>query len=72
MFGEVFDTTRPFTSQFTTRNKMQAVLDFPFQDAARNFASKGQPTEPAADVLPQRRLVHRRGLQRLPAADLPR
>jgi glycosidase len=44
MFGEVFDTTRPFTSQFTTRNKMQSVLDFPFQDAARNFASKSQPT----------------------------
>ncbi len=43
MFGEVFDTTRAFTSQFTTRNKMQAVLDFPFQDAARNFASKSQP-----------------------------
>jgi alpha-amylase len=44
MFGEVFDTTRPFTSQFTTRNKMQAVLDFPFQDAAREFASQSQPT----------------------------
>ena len=43
MFGEVFDTTRPFTSQFTTRNKMQSVLDFLFQDAARNFASKGRP-----------------------------
>src|SRR5688500_2267357 len=42
MFGEVFDTTKSFTSQFTTRNKMQAVLDFPFQDAARNFASRGQ------------------------------
>ncbi|MBT2250557.1 alpha amylase C-terminal domain-containing protein [Arthrobacter sp. BHU FT2] len=42
MFGEVFDTTKSFTSQFTTRNRMQAVLDFPFQDAARNFASKGQ------------------------------
>ena len=42
MFGEVYDTTKPFTSQFTTRNRMQAVLDFPFQDAARNFASKGQ------------------------------
>ncbi|VXB92225.1 Alpha-amylase [Arthrobacter sp. 9AX] len=42
MFGEVFDTSKSFTSQFTTRNKMQAVLDFPFQDAARNFASKGQ------------------------------
>ena len=44
MFGEVFDTTRPFTSQYTTRNKMQAVLDFPFQDAARKFASQSQPT----------------------------
>ncbi|HEV2931372.1 MAG TPA: alpha-amylase family glycosyl hydrolase [Propionibacteriaceae bacterium] len=45
MFGEVFDTTRPFTSQYTTRNRMQAVLDFPFQDAARNFASRSQPTD---------------------------
>ena len=43
MFGEVFDLSRPFTSTFPTRNKMQAVLDFPFQDAARNFASKGEP-----------------------------
>jgi alpha-amylase len=43
MFGEVFDTTKPFTSHFTTRNRMQAVLDFPFQEAARNFASRGQP-----------------------------
>ena len=45
MFGEVFDTTKSFTSQFTTRNKMQAVLDFPFQDAARNFASKSMRTD---------------------------
>lgn len=45
MFGEVFDTSKSFTSQFTTRNKMQAVLDFPFQDAARNFASRGQAAE---------------------------
>ena len=44
MFGEVFDLSRPFTSQFTTRNRMQAVLDFPFQDAARKFASRSQPT----------------------------
>jgi glycosidase len=43
MFGEVFDTTKSFTSHFTTRNRMQAVLDFPFQEAARNFASRGQP-----------------------------
>ncbi|MFC7531929.1 alpha-amylase family glycosyl hydrolase [Actinoplanes sp. GCM10030250] len=43
MFGEVFDTSRSFTSQYTTRNRMQAVIDFPFQDAARNFASRGRP-----------------------------
>ncbi|OMH32288.1 alpha-amylase family glycosyl hydrolase [Tersicoccus sp. Bi-70] len=41
MFGEVFDTSRDFTSRYTTTNKMQSVLDFPFQDAARNYASKG-------------------------------
>ncbi|MEH0109435.1 alpha-amylase family glycosyl hydrolase [Tersicoccus sp. MR15.9] len=41
MFGEVYDTTRDFTSRYTTTNKMQSVLDFPFQDAARNYASKG-------------------------------
>ncbi|MFJ6280173.1 alpha-amylase family glycosyl hydrolase [Arthrobacter subterraneus] len=40
MFGEVYDTTKDFTSQYTTRNSMQAVLDFPFQDAARSFASR--------------------------------
>jgi alpha-amylase len=44
MFGEVFDTTKSFTSHFTTHDTMQAVLDFPFQDAARNFASRSQPT----------------------------
>lgn len=43
MFGEVFDTTKSFTSHFTTSDRMQAVLDFPFQDAARGFASRGQP-----------------------------
>jgi alpha-amylase len=44
MFGEVYDTSKSFTSQYTTRNRMQSVLDFPFQDAARNFASKSEPT----------------------------
>src|SRR5918994_1706906 len=43
MFGEVFDTTKSFTSHFSTHDKMQAVLDFPFQDAARKVASHGQP-----------------------------
>ena len=42
MFGEVFDTTKSFTSHFSTHDTMQAVLDFPFQDAARKFASQSQ------------------------------
>jgi glycosidase len=44
MFGEVFDTTKSFTSLFSTHDRMQAVLDFPFQDAARKFASLSQAT----------------------------
>ncbi|MDH2413147.1 alpha-amylase family glycosyl hydrolase [Nocardioides sp. CER19] len=45
MFGEVAldgsdASTKAFTSHYTTTDKMQAVLDFPFQDAARGFASK--------------------------------
>jgi alpha-amylase len=45
MFGEVaLDGSGPaqksFTSHYTTHDDMQAVLDFPFQDAARGFASK--------------------------------
>ena len=42
MFGEVFDTTKSFTSHFTTTDRIQAVLDFPFQEAARSFASRGK------------------------------
>lgn len=41
MFGEVFDTSRALTSHYTTTDDIQAVLDFPFQDAARTYASKG-------------------------------
>jgi hypothetical protein len=45
MFGEVFDTTRSFTSHFTTEDRMQAVLDFPFQAAAQGFAADSKPTD---------------------------
>jgi len=45
MFGEVFDTTKSYTSHFTTTDRMQSVLDFPFQQAARQFASGGAPTD---------------------------
>jgi alpha-amylase len=45
MFGEVFDTTKSFTSHFTTEDRMQAVLDFPFQAAAKGFAADSKPTD---------------------------
>ena len=44
MFGEVFDTSRPYQSRFTTTDKVQAVLDFPFQAAAQGFAADSKPT----------------------------
>ncbi|WP_413249796.1 alpha-amylase family glycosyl hydrolase [Sinomonas flava] len=43
MFGEVYDTSRDFTSKFTTSDGVQAVLDFPFQQAARSYASASSP-----------------------------
>jgi alpha-amylase len=48
MFGEVFDTTKSYTSHFTSTDRMQSVLDFPFQAAARSFASAGGPTDSLA------------------------
>ena len=65
MFGEVAldgsdAAAKSFTSHYTTHDRMQAILDFPFQDAARGFASKGLGNTAARDVLRQRRLVHRR------------
>jgi glycosidase len=45
MFGEVADSTRQLTSHYTTHNGVQSVLDFPFQEAARGFASKSQATD---------------------------
>jgi alpha-amylase len=47
MFGEVFEEgtspkAKSFTSHFTTHDKMQAILDFGFQSAARGFASRGE------------------------------
>jgi len=49
MFGEVFDTTKQFTSHFTTHDKVQAVIDFPFQAAAQGFAAGSQPTQNLRD-----------------------
>jgi alpha-amylase len=49
MFGEVFDTTKAFTSHFTTHDRVQAVLDFPFQKAAQDFAANSHPTDELRD-----------------------
>ncbi len=49
MFGEVFDTSRPYTSHFTTTDRVQAVIDFPFQAAAQGFAAGSQPTDRLRD-----------------------
>jgi alpha-amylase len=49
MFGEVFDTTKAFTSHFPTHDRVQAVLDFPFQQAAQNFAANSHPTDELRD-----------------------
>ena len=54
MFGEVaFDGydagAKAFTSHYTTHDKMQSVLDFPFKDAARDFASRGLGNAPLAE-----------------------
>ncbi len=49
MFGEVADSTRPLTSHYTTHNDVQAVLDFPFQEAARAFAARSQGTNGLRD-----------------------
>jgi glycosidase len=44
MFGEVAeDTSRPITSHYMTHDKVQGVLDFPFQTAATRFAANSAP-----------------------------
>src|SRR3954470_12481025 len=49
MFGEVADTTKTLTSHFTTHDRVQSVLDFPFQQAAQNFAANSHPTDALRD-----------------------
>jgi Alpha amylase, catalytic domain/Bacterial pullanase-associated domain/Alpha amylase, C-terminal all-beta domain len=50
-FGEVFDQRfgSPFMSEFSTKGKLQATIDFGFQLAARGFASESGPTDGLRD-----------------------
>ncbi|MEV6784565.1 pullulanase-type alpha-1,6-glucosidase [Streptomyces sp. NPDC051098] len=50
MFGEVFSADTAVTSPYVTRGRLDATLDFPFQDAARAYASQGAPAERLAKV----------------------
>ncbi|GAA1277011.1 hypothetical protein GCM10009677_33660 [Sphaerisporangium rubeum] len=38
MFGEVYSGDPAVTSRYSTRGRLDATLDFPFQEAARSFA----------------------------------
>ncbi|MFR9794853.1 pullulanase-type alpha-1,6-glucosidase [Streptomyces sp. MS06] len=41
MFGEVYSADTSITSPYVTRGRLDATLDFPFQEAAREYASQG-------------------------------
>ena len=49
MFGEVYDARPSFMSQYTTTGKLQATLDFGFQDAAIDLA-QGKPGTDLRDL----------------------
>ncbi|MFJ7067024.1 pullulanase-type alpha-1,6-glucosidase [Streptomyces sp. NPDC101115] len=50
MFGEVYSADTTVTSPYVTRGRLDATLDFPFQDAARAFASQGAGADRLAGV----------------------
>ncbi|WP_256106247.1 pullulanase-type alpha-1,6-glucosidase [Streptomyces sp. ODS05-4] len=43
MFGEVYSSDPAVTAPYVTEGRLDATLDFPFQDAARSYASQGGP-----------------------------
>ncbi|MBD0837209.1 pullulanase-type alpha-1,6-glucosidase [Streptomyces sp. TRM68416] len=50
MFGEVYSADTDITSPYVTRGGLDATLDFPFQEAARQYASQGGSAQRLADV----------------------
>ncbi|WP_432085212.1 pullulanase-type alpha-1,6-glucosidase [Streptomyces sp. bgisy095] len=50
MFGEVYSADPAVTAPYVTRGRLDATLDFPFQDAARAFASQGAGADRLARV----------------------
>ncbi|GHI51965.1 hypothetical protein Srubr_18110 [Streptomyces rubradiris] len=50
MFGEVYSADPAVTAPYVTRGRLDATLDFPFQDAARAYASQGGSARKLAAV----------------------
>lgn len=50
MFGEVYAGDPAITSPYVTRGRLDATLDFPFQGAARAYASQGASAAGLASV----------------------
>ncbi|MYZ09392.1 pullulanase-type alpha-1,6-glucosidase [Streptomyces sp. SID2999] len=50
MFGEVYSADTSVTSPYVTQGRLDATLDFPFQDAARAYASQGGSAKKLAGV----------------------
>ncbi|MEU7468212.1 pullulanase-type alpha-1,6-glucosidase [Streptomyces sp. NPDC044984] len=50
MFGEVYSADTDVTAPYVTRGRLDATLDFPFQEAARQYASQGGSAKKLASV----------------------
>ncbi|GGM86835.1 pullulanase-type alpha-1,6-glucosidase [Streptomyces fuscichromogenes] len=50
MFGETYSADPSVTSPYVTQGRLDATLDFPFQDAARSYASQGGSAQKLASV----------------------
>ncbi|MFF9281942.1 pullulanase-type alpha-1,6-glucosidase [Streptomyces griseosporeus] len=50
MFGEVYSADASITSPYVTQGRLDATLDFPFQEAARQYASQGGSAKKLASV----------------------
>ncbi|WP_441246405.1 pullulanase-type alpha-1,6-glucosidase [Kitasatospora sp. McL0602] len=53
MFGEVYSGDPAVTSPYVTKGRLQATLDFPFQQAARSYASQGGSARQLAELYGQ-------------------
>ncbi|MER6366489.1 pullulanase-type alpha-1,6-glucosidase [Kitasatospora sp. NPDC001527] len=53
MFGEAYSGDPAVTAPYVTKGRLQATLDFPFQNAARSYASQGGSARALADLYAQ-------------------